>query len=508
MVALLHRLVLVTLLAAAPALAADAVAPTTRAALQELVTFARLPNVTTRSTAEIRANADWLQAAFQRHGWSARQLADGETPMVFAEWGKARPGVATILFYAHMDGQPVRPAEWAQPDPFVPVLRQCADPGACPMLPLARLATGPIDPEWRLFGRSVADDKAPILMMIAAIDALRARGEQPAIHVKMIVDSHEEGGPPTLKDVVTRNAALLKADGLVMMDGPMHRSNRPTLVLGHRGGGVARITVWGPRNTLHSGHYGNYAPNPAQRLAALVASFQDDAGHVVLPGYDDGVDPVFAASAARLTVDDDEPALLKTLGIAGPARADEPYRAAIMRPSLNIVGLGAGSMGAIDQSIVPDRAVAAFDIRTVPGITFERQVGLVRQAIERAGYHLVEGAPSDDQRARYPQLATLESRWLSDPLFTDIDTKLGAWGRRALGPQSVVIPIMGGSVPSAPLVEGLKLPAVLLPLVNADNNQHAANENLRLGNFLTGVEELETLLKTAFERHETQTLYI
>lgn len=483
---------------AGPAVAQDAVPPEVRTSLKELVEFTRLPNVTTRSSAEIRRNADWLEAAFRRHGWSARQLADGDTPMVFAEWGKARAGAATILFYAHMDGQPVRPAEWAQPDPFEPVLRRCADVAACETLPLAKLDAGPIDPEWRLFARSAADDKGPIMMMVAALNSLKRQGRAPAVRVKFLIDSHEEGGPPTLKDVVAHNAALLKADAVVMLDGPMHASNRPTLVLGHRGGGVVRITVWGPRTPLHSGHYGNYAPNPAQRLASLVASFHDGTGQVTLPGFDAGMEPAFATAAAAIRVPDDEPALRSRIGIAANARAGETYRSAMARPSLNVVGLGAGTMGAIDQSIVPDKAVAAFDIRTVPGVTFDRQVGFVRAAIGRAGFHLVDGPPGDADRARQPQLATLESRWLSDPLFTDPGSRLGGWGRSSLGADGVVIPIMGGSVPSAPLVEGLRVPAIIVPLVNADNNQHAANENLRVGNYVAGVEQLVRLLQTPF----------
>ena len=468
------------------------VAQAIRSSLSELIEFVKLPNVTTRSAAEIRTNAEWLEAAFKRHGWSAQQLPDGETPMLFASFPGGSPQARTILFYAHMDGQPVRNGEWAQPDPFGPVLRRCAVVRTCETLPLARLASGPVDAEWRLFARAIADDKAPIMMMMAAVDAMRTRRAQPTVNIKFLIDSHEEGGPPTLKDVVARNAALLAADGIVILDGPMHGTNRRTLILGHRGGGVARLTVWGPSNAAHSGHYGNYAPNPAQRLAALVASLRDDAGHILVPGYDDGIDPGFAHAAIATPVPDDEAALRRQLGIASPDRAGESYRAAMARPSLNLIGLGSGSMGELDQSIVPDRAIAAFDIRTVPGIAFDREAGLVRAAVEHGGFHLVTGAPSEQDRARYPKLASFESRWLSDPLFTDPDAPLSRWARRGL--DLITVPIMGGSVPTAPLVNGLHLPAVIVPLANADDNQHAPNENLRLGNFLDGVDELQSLL--------------
>ena len=482
------------LLAATAASAEVAPTPQTRAALRDLVEFARIPNVTTRDPAEIRHAGAWLATLLQRHGWTVRTLPDGDTPMLFAEAGEAKPGARTILFYAHMDGQPVRISEWAQPDAFAPVLRACADTRTCATLPLDRLESGALDPDWRLFARAVADDKAPILMLMAAVDTLRAQHRAPGVAIKLILDSHEEGGPPTLKDVVAANAELLRADALVILDGPMHPSNRPTLILGHRGGGVIRLTVFGPRIAAHSGHYGNYVPNPAQRLAQLVAGFKDADGRVLIPGYDDGIDPAFTAAATGASVPDDEAAMRRHFGIASIDRVGATYRAAMAKPSLNIVGLGAGSMGAIDQTIVPADAVAAFDIRTVPGVDFAREAGLVRAAVERAGYHLVDGAPTDEERARYPLLARFESRWLSDPLFTDPHAPVATWVRGALGRDGVVIPIMGGSVPTAPLVQGLKVPAVILPLVNADDNQHAANENLRIGNFVGGVDTLVRLL--------------
>ena len=278
-----------------------------RAGLADLLEFIRLPNVTTRSTAEIRRNADWLEAALRRYGWDARQLPDGETPMVMGAYAKAGPRAPTVLFYAHMDGQPVVPSEWRQADPFVPVLRSCAGEG-CADLPLERLRGAKVDPEWRIFARSAADDKGPILMLMAAIERLRAAGKPLAVNVKLIADSHEEGGPPTLVDVVRANKDALAADAIVVLDGPMHPSNAPTVVFGHRGGGVLQIVVHGPRQAMHSGHYGNYVPNPAQNLARLVAGLKDDRGRVTIPGYYDGATDAFVRATREIAVNDDEAA--------------------------------------------------------------------------------------------------------------------------------------------------------------------------------------------------------
>lgn len=489
-------------LAAGPALAGpalsreDAVRASARAALPEFVEFLRLPNVTARSSAEIRANAQWLEARLKAHGWQARQLPDGETPMVWGAYEKAGPKAPTVLFYAHMDGQPVKNAEWSQSDPFDPVLRECRDRRDCADVPLDRMAS--LDPELRLFARSASDDKGPIMMLLAAIDALRAEGRKPAVNVRLIVDSHEEGGPPTLGDVIRANRADLAADVTVILDGPMHPSNRPTVVYGHRGGGVLGLTVYGPGHALHSGHYGNFVPNPAQNLARLLAALKDAEGRVTIPGWYDGADAAFTSAIAGIAVPDDEAGLLRDAGVARAEGFVATYREAVSRPSLNLIGLDAGTGRALDRSIIPADAAAAFDLRTVPGIGFDRQLGLVRGFVAARGYHLVEGAPTVEERARYPLIASVSGRALSDALFTDPRSAAGGWVRASLraafGAPPVEIPIMGGSVPSGPLAQELKAPLILLPLVNADNNQHAANENLRLGNFVDGVKSLHALL--------------
>lgn len=486
------------LIGSGPALAAeksDPVQASAQAALPEFLEFLRLPNVTSRSAAEIRKNAAWLEARLKAHGWTARQLADGETPMVWGAYDKAGPKAPTVLFYAHMDGQPVKNAEWTQADPFEPVLRECTSPDACTDVPLERLGN---DPNLRLFARSSSDDKGPIMMLLAAVDALRSEGRKPAVNIRLIVDSHEEGGPDTLGDVIRAHAKDLAADTVVILDGPMHPSNRPTVVYGHRGGGVLRITVFGPSHALHSGHFGNYVPNPAQNLARLLTSLKDTEGRVTIPGYYDGADPAFTAAIAAMPAPDDEAGMLRNAGVARAEGFVASYREAVSRPSLNLIGLDAGTGRALDRSIIPADAAAAFDLRTVPGITFEAELGRVRGFVAAQGYHLVEDEPSAEDRAKYPLIASVSGRSLSDALFTDPRSGAGQWVRAALvdafGAAPVEIPIMGGSVPSGPLVRQLKAPLILLPLVNADNNQHAANENLRLGNFFDGVKSLHALL--------------
>ncbi|QJU60567.1 M20/M25/M40 family metallo-hydrolase [Sphingomonas sp. AP4-R1] len=495
-------MMLATLMAVSPGQAltpADekAITAAAQATLPELVDAVMIPNVMRASTADMRRNADWVEAAFKRHGFAARQLADGETPMVYVEAPAAAKGAKTVLFYAHMDGQAVNPAEWNQPGPFVPTLKKKKPDGTWEVLPIDALAKGAPDPEWRLFGRSAADDKAPILMLMAAMDALKAAGKTPAIRIKILIDSHEEGGPPTLENVVEQNAALLKADAVVMLDGPMHESNKPTLVFGHRGGGGFSLTVWGARTELHSGHYGNYASNPAFALAQLLATMKDADGRVLIPGFYEGVALDPAAKAARAAVPDDEVALRKRLGIKANEKVGTSYQEALAYPSLNITSMKAGSPEA-SRTIIPAFAIATFDARTVPGTPAPRQVALVRAWVEKQGYHLVQGPPTDEERATYAKLATIAGgEGQGQALQTPLDAAVGGWAHKAFvgawKAEPVRIPIMGGSVPTRPLVDGVRAPILLVPLVNNDNNQHAANENLRIGNYVMGVKSLYAL---------------
>ncbi|MEZ5984791.1 MAG: M20/M25/M40 family metallo-hydrolase [Hyphomonas sp.] len=486
---------------ALPAVADDHVEEATVASLEEWVSFLRMPNVTKQSTADIRANADWIEATFQRYGYEARQLEDGETPMIYAAWPDQLPGRKTILFYAHMDGQAVHPEEWDQESPWSPVLKTFED-GEWKPLPLERLLSGEAAPDDRLFARSAADDKAPILMLLAAMNALKAEGLEPAVNIKILLDSHEEGGPPTLGDVVKRNADLLAADAVIMLDGPMHISNRPTVVYGHRGGAGFELTVYGARTELHSGHYGNYSPNPAQLLASLLSTFKDDCGRVTVEGFYDGVVFDEETQAAFASVPDDEAAINKRIGIAEADCVGQTYQEAINYPSFNIAGLKAADVGASRRTIIPESATAAIGMRTVPATPPERLLALVRAHIEAQGYHLVDGEPTEEERMTYPRLASMSGGRGSKALQTPLSAPVGKWIVASLtetfGEAPVRIPLMGGSVPTSGLLS-LGAPIMLLPLVNADNNQHASNENMRIGNYYTSVQTLHGLFLTPFE---------
>jgi acetylornithine deacetylase/succinyl-diaminopimelate desuccinylase-like protein len=465
----------------------------------------RIPNAPAEP-ADIQRNADFLARAFERRGFEVRLVTNpAGRPVVLAERAPRR-GLPTVLFYFHYDGQPVVPSQWSQPDPFVPVVRRRNAAGEWQDVGADALQAWPLDPELRVFARSAADDKAPILMLLTALDMLGSQAEAPAFNLKVMLDGEEEIGSPSLAATVASARAAFAADALVILDGPVHASARPTVVFGNRGIAQATLTVFGPRAALHSGHYGNYAPNPALRLATLLASMKDEDGRVLIPGFYDGVRLTEADRLTLADVGDDETALRARIGIARPERVGANYQESLQYPSLNVRGMAAGGVGPVATNVVPSEAVAELDLRTTPETDGRRLYELVRAHIESVGFHLVDGDPTDLERTQFDKLARFTLGSTQAAMRMPMDSALGRWANAALraptaplpGEAPVQIRMMGGTVPTDVLVEALQLPFLLVPTVNDDNNQHAPNENLRVGHFVTGVETIYSLLTTPY----------
>lgn len=338
-------------------------------------------------------------------------------------------------------------------------------------------------------------------MLLAACDLLRAHGQEPAFNVKVLLDSEEEVNSPGIPAVVARNAGLLRADGLVLVDGPMHPSGRPTLVLGNRGLVTATLTVFGPKAPLHSGHYGNYVPNPAQRLATLLASMKDEKGRVTVAGYYDRTRLGQEDRAMLAAVPDDEAALRRRVGIAEADEVGGSYQEALQYPSLNVRGLMSASVGSQAANIVPHQALAELDLRTTEEADAGYLLGLLRKHVEAQGYHLVAGEPTEQERATYPKLARLVAGPSAEAARQPVDTPIVRWAGTALArdaAEPVRIRQMGGTMPTHQIVAPLGMPFVLVSMVNADNNQHTFDENLRMGNYLSGIRTWLGLLGTPY----------
>ena len=451
-----------------------------REVVNELLEALAIPNVAADKPG-IRRNADHLKVMLARHGFAAEILETTGNPLVYGALDV--PGAArTVLFYCHYDGQPVDRAKWNQPDPFTPVVR--GDGAAA-----------------RIYARSASDDKAPIVALMAAVDALKAQGLAPSSNIRVILDGEEEASSPSLVPAIARYKDKLRADLMVILDGPGHSSGRPTVVYGARGIATVDLTVFGPKSGVHSGNYGNWMPNPAMRLATLLASMKDDDGRVRIEGYYDTVTPPTADERAMLdAVPDDSAKMLAAFGVAAPEKAFPKLQDAMQMPTLNIRGLASSFVGPGARTIVPDRATAALDIRLVKETTGPDLVAKLRGHIVQQGYHVVDTDPDDATRAKYGKLARLA---VVGPILEAFRTPAANPHARALvasiartfGQPPVQLRTLGGTVPIAPFIEALGFPALLVPTVNFDNNQHEENENLRVGTFLDSIVTIAAVLR-------------
>lgn len=450
--------------------------------------------------AELEANIQWCEKQFQQRGFTINRLPTAGIEVLLAEYSVGK-NLPTVLFYVQIDGQPVDPAKWVSGQPYTPMLGKPTDDSYSFLSGLPsdwRQA----DRSYRIFSRAASDAKGPIAMFLAGWDHLRKQNQQPAYNIKVIMDTEEELGSPNLPPVVVKQREALAADHFVILDGPPHISNRPTLVFGARGIATARITVYGPKVPLHSGHYGNYAPNPALRLAQLLASMKNDAGLVTIPYWYDGISLDQKTKTTLAAVPDDLQEINHKLGFAEPDGVGNSLQEAIQYPSLNIRGFSSGWVGAAARTIIPANAVANLDIRLVKESKAERLMDLLQAHIKAQGYHLITDGrePTPAEREQYPRIASFGYKVAYGAFRTPLDASTGDWLEQAmtdiLKQDIVKIRTHGGSIPIAPFVETLGVPAVIVPLVNPDNNQHSPNENLLLSNYFRGVEVCYSILQT------------
>ncbi len=438
---------------------------------------------------DILKNVNWLEKAFVKRSFEVKVLETERTPLVYAEF-VTNDNYPTILFYMHFDGQSIDRSKWQQEDPYIAVLKEQSS-NQWNIIDWSSLNKN-IDRNWRIFGRSSSDDKGPIVMLLQAIDAMKEAKLKPKVNIKVILDGEEEKGSLHLTAAVKKYKSLLRADHLVINDGPMHLSGQPTLIFGCRGNTSISLTVYGPRNHQHSGHYGNYAPNPVFRMSHLLASMKNEEGQVLIHGYYDGIqlDPEIKQLLAK--VPDDPQKIHSTIGIAEPEKVGQNLQEALQYPSLNVRGISAAWTGKESRTIVPAEATVSIDLRLVPESDPDRLKSLIKEHIAGKGYHLLDRAPTEEERLEYPLIATFKTGGATLPFRTDVASPTGLWLSSAINKgwnsDPVKIRIMGGTVPIASFINELQIPAVIVPLVNPDNNQHSPNENLRIGNLIDGIQ--------------------
>ena len=461
-----------------------------RQIVDELLQFVSIPNVS--GTDDMAPNVAMLKTMFGRRGFTVEQFDGAGVPVLFASLDvPSARGVLT--FYIHFDGQPVDAKEWTRCQPFKPCIY---GPNGQVALDAA-LKT--FDPQWRVYGRSAADDKGPIIALLNAVDALRATGAAPAWNVRVVLDGEEEAGSANFLRFAAARADALKSSLAITLDGPRHPSGRPTFYFGVRGGAGMTLTVYGAKNDLHSGNYGNWAPDPSMRLAKLLASMKDDTGRVTINGFYDAVTPLTPTESKAL---DDAPnveaVLKKDFAVVMPERGEERLERKLNQPTLSILAMeSGGGLRAPARSAIPASAAARLEMRLVHGIDPQKQNALVIEHIRKQGYFVIEGRdPTDQERMTHQLIARVDPRRgspaprvsMDDPMAKAVVTALSQ-----LGMPLVRMPTLGGSMPFATFSD--RMPTVGLSIVNHDNNQHGPDENLRLQNLWEGIEMLAAIMR-------------
>jgi acetylornithine deacetylase/succinyl-diaminopimelate desuccinylase-like protein len=463
--------------------------------LRELFDFLAIPNVAA-DAANIKRNADALARMFERRRFAPELIGGAGPPVVVAE--RRLPNARrTITFYFHYDGQPVNAAEWIYEPPFRPVI-------VAPHEPQGRTITletwqDVIDPEWRIYGRSASDDKSPIVAFLSAIEALDAANIPLTSNVRVLMEGEEEAGSPHLESTLRDHADRIRADALLLVDGPRHASDRPTLSFGARGIMNAVVTVYGPASDLHSGNYGNWAPNPALQLARLLASMKDDSGRVTIDGFYDDVAPLTAEEKRAIDeIPDVAPTLMNAFGFSRPESADR-LELRHNLPTLNINAMDAGG-GVVGQgrTIIPATANARLDLRFVKNVDPAKQLDRLIAHIRKQGYFIVDKAPDAAVRAAHPLVASVTSVGGYPAGRTSLEAPIARAISKAVADASggsiVRLPTIGGSAPFYLFSDVLKLPTIGLSIVNFDNNQHGPNENVRIRNIWEGIESMAAIL--------------
>jgi acetylornithine deacetylase/succinyl-diaminopimelate desuccinylase-like protein len=463
-----------------------------REIVTQLAELAAIPNLAS-DLPNIERNAAALQALCEKRGLNVRLLRLEKVPPIVVADLPAPGAARTIAFYAHYDGQPVDPARWKS-EPWKPVMRHAG--GGDVDWKQAKS----IDPEWRLYARAVSDDKAPIVAMLAALDALKAAKVAPAVNLRFVFEGEEEVGSPNLAEYIRKHPDALRPDAWVLCDGPVHQSRRPALFFGARGTVDLELTTYGPVKGLHDGHYGNWVPNPAASIAHLISSMRDENGRILIDGFYDKVRaPSAAEREALAAIPNIESELRAAFQIATTEGEGKPLNELLMLPALNVRGIEAGRVREQAANVIPTEAHASIDFRLVPDQTPESVRPLVERHFEGRGYTIVRDEPDAEARRKHPKL--LRVQWGSGypAARTPLDLPLSretASIMTAAGHEPVRLPTLGGSIPMYLFQQPNDTPTIGLPIVNHDNNQHAADENLRLQNLWDGIEIYAALFAT------------
>jgi acetylornithine deacetylase/succinyl-diaminopimelate desuccinylase-like protein len=469
--------------------------------LEEYVQFLAIPNVS-RDTLNILKNAEFIKEMMQRRGIKAELLhgrTKGVTPAVYGEI--ITPGATTTIgFYAHYDGQPVNPKQWHEGlEPFTPVIiSEPLENGGKIIGPYKK--GNAINSDYRISGRGSADDKAGVMTILNAYEALVKTGTKLSANIKFLFEGEEEVGSIHLDEIFELNKQKLQADAWIIADGPRHISGRKTISFGVRGDVNVHLTAFGAKRPLHSGNYGNWAPNPALHLVQLLASMKDENGNVLVKDFYNDVTPLSVIEKNAIAqMPDIEKRLKDELGLKDTEISGASLGEAVMRPSININGISSGNVGVLAANVIPVKAEAVLDLRLVKGNDWKKQVQKLINHIQDKGYHVLETEPTDEERMKYSKLIKIETKHGYNAQRTSMDLAISKKIQAAVQSTSkepiVLIPSGGGSLPLYLFEEILNTKVISIPVVNYDNNQHAENENVIIRYLWEGIETIAAVMR-------------
>jgi acetylornithine deacetylase/succinyl-diaminopimelate desuccinylase-like protein len=462
------------------------------AILTELMQLIAVPNVAS-DRANIVKNADLLTSMFERRGFAVARWDTKGSPILFARRDAANAR-GSVIFYFHYDGQASDPKEWTRGAPYSPAA--FLGDKAIAITP----QTSGVDPNVRIYGRSTSDDRGPIVAFLAAIDGLLAAKAAIPWSIRVVLDGEEEAGSRNFDGTMLQHAAEVKSDLAVIVDSPRHASGLPTVYYGSRGGASATIKVFGALGDLHSGNYGNFVTDPGMALAKLIATMKDASGNVAIKGFYDDVTPLTATERRAIDeIPNIDQKLLEEFGLARQEHPDSRIELQHNRPTLSILGLESGNVYTGTRSAIPGSASARIEMRLVKGLNAAKQLDLLTAHIREQGFHVVDKEPDLATRRKYPLIAQVTRGGgggfpIAKTSMDNPVTARAADAIRALDQRLVQMPTIGGSLPFATFSDTLALPSIGLAVVNFDNNQHAANENIRVGHFWEAIEIFAALV--------------
>jgi acetylornithine deacetylase/succinyl-diaminopimelate desuccinylase-like protein len=316
-------------------------------------------------------------------------------------------------------------------------------------------------------------------------------------NIKFAFEGEEEAGSANLEKILAANKDLFAGDLWLMCDGPVHQTRRQSIVFGARSGVTLDLTVYGPRMEVHSGHYGNWAPNPALALARLLTSMKDESGRVLVEHFYDDIDPLTdlerRAIAAAPAIDRQ---LARDFWLGSTDGAPRTLTELMRCPSEH--SRHGGSRVGAGFECIPATATASLDIRLVKGMDVRRTTDRVIDHIRKQGFFVVDTEPGADTRKEHPKVAILVvSRGASNAVRTPMDLPISQEVIRTVESvhgDVVTLPMMGGNLPLESVERPLGTRTIVIPMGNHDNNQHSFDENLRLQNLWDGIELMAALL--------------